>query len=135
MTVDEGIENRISKNIYNVNSYNELIESVKTKRYTYNKLSRMFCHVLTGFKKEDNTDEIKSIRILGLSNDGKKYLGKIKKEITIPLITKFSDYSNSEREFELKLAYIYSLPFTTSEKEEYIKSVINSKVIIKNSNG
>ncbi len=134
MTVDEGIENRIFKSIYKANSYEELIESVKTKRYTYNKLSRMFCHILTGFKKEDNTDEIKSIRILGLSNDGKKYLNKIKKEITIPLITKFSDFSEKEREFELKLAYIYSLPFTHKEKEEYIKTVINSKVIIKNKN-
>lgn len=134
MTVDEGIENRISKSIYKSNNYDELIEFVKTKRYTYNKLSRMFCHILTGFKKEDNTDEIKSIRILGLSNEGKKYLGKIKKEITIPLITKFSDYSNSERDFELKLAYIYSLPFESDERKKYLETIINSKVIIKDKN-
>lgn len=131
MTVDEGIENRISKNIYKVNSYNELIESVKTKRYTYNKISRMFCHILTSFKKEDNSDDINSIRILGLSNNGKKYLSKIKKEITIPLITKFSDYNLEDRELELKLEYIYSLPFSDEEKEKYINEVINSKVIIK----
>ena len=134
MTVDEGIENRISKNIYKVNDYEALIESIKTKRYTYNKISRMFCHILTGFKKTDNMDDITSIRILGLSNNGKKYLGKIKKEITTPLITKFSDYNSQEREFELKLAYIYSLPFKTEEKEKYINSVINSKIIIKNKN-
>jgi len=134
MTVDEGIENRISKSIYKVNRYDELMESIKTKRYTYNKLSRMFCHILTGFKKIDNPDNVTSIRILGLSNNGKKYLSKIKKEITLPLVTKFSDYSDAERDFELKLAYIYSLPFKTKEKEEYIKSVINSKVIIKNKN-
>ena len=131
MTVDEGIENRISKNIYKVSSYNELIEAVKTKRYTFNKISRMFCHILTGFKKEYNNDDINSVRILGLSSNGKKYLSKIKKEITIPLITKFSDYNKEDRELELKLEYIYSLPFSNEEKEEYINEVINSKVIIK----
>lgn len=134
MTVDEGIENRISKNIYKVNSYSELMESVKTKRYTYNKLSRMFCHILTGFNKTDNSDNIKSIRILGLSNNGKKYLSKIKKDIKVPIVTKFSDYNNEERNIELKLAYTYSLPFDNISKEKYIKSIIDSKVIIKNKN-
>ena len=134
MTVDEGIENRIAKNIYKASNYNELIESVKTKRYTYNKISRMFCHILTDFKKKENTDKLESIKILGLSDNGKKYLNKIKKDIKIPIITKFSDYSNSERNHELKLSYIYSLLFNDALKDEYIKKEINSKIIFKNKN-
>lgn len=40
-TVDEGIENRIIKVINNCHSYEELIDKIKTKRYTYNKINRM----------------------------------------------------------------------------------------------
>ena len=36
-TVDEGIESRIIKSIYISNNYEELIQNIKTKRYTYNK--------------------------------------------------------------------------------------------------
>jgi len=64
-TVDEGIHNRILKYIENVNSIDELIQKIKTKRYTYNKLSRMFTHILCGFTKEEakNIDKLyKSIR-------------------------------------------------------------------------
>ena len=131
VTVDEGIENRIKKVIYKTNNFEDLIMSVKTKRYTYNKISRMFCHILTSFKKENNFQDIKYIRILGLNDIGRKYLNSIKKDINVKLITKFSDFDNDERDFELKLSYIYSIPFTKDKKEKYLNDEINSKVIFK----
>ena len=51
-TVDEGIENRLKKVIGGVNNIDELIDKVKTKRYTYNRIKRMIVHILTGFTKE-----------------------------------------------------------------------------------
>ena len=47
LTVDEGIENRIRKCIRNSNNWDELVKNIKTKRYTYNKINRMFIHILT----------------------------------------------------------------------------------------
>ena len=38
-TVEEGIENLLKKTIYEVSSYQELIEELKSKRYTYNKIT------------------------------------------------------------------------------------------------
>jgi len=134
LTVDEGIENRIKKVIYKANNFEELVIGVKTKRYTYNKISRMFCHILTSFKKENNFQDIKYIRILGLNDIGRKYLNSIKKEIGVKLITKFSDFNTEEREIELKLAYIYSIPFSNDKKEKYLSDEINSKIIFKNKN-
>ena len=55
-TVDEGIENRIKKFIIPSNSYNELVENIKTKRYTYNKIGRMFTHILCNFTKDEAKD-------------------------------------------------------------------------------
>ena len=40
-TVDEGIENKIKKNILKAHDIDELINLVKSKRYTYNKIKRM----------------------------------------------------------------------------------------------
>ena len=51
-TVDEGIENRIMKFIHQSNSIDELISNIKTKRYTYNKISRMLVHILCSFTKD-----------------------------------------------------------------------------------
>ena len=52
-TIDEGIENKVIKEINNSNTYEQLIKNIKTKRYTYNKISRMLLHILTNFTKEE----------------------------------------------------------------------------------
>ena len=131
LTVDEGIDGRIKKYIYKSNSYEELINNVKTKRYTYNKLSRMFMHILTSFKKKDNDLNIRYIRVLGLNSKGKKYLNNIKKKIDVQLITKFSDYSNKDRFNELKLTYIYYLVEELDKTYNMIDEEIKSKIIFK----
>lgn len=103
--IEEGIENRIKKAIYNSNSYDELIMNIKSKRYTYSKIKRILLNILIGFTKEDkeNNKEIKYIRVLGFNNNGKKYLNKIKKNCNIPIYTNF----NKNLEYELKVTSIY----------------------------
>ena len=109
-TVDEGIHHRILKYIENVNSKEELIEKIKTKRYTYNKLNRMFTHILCGFAKENAKDiKIKYIRVLGFNKQGINYLNKIKKEIELPIITNIKKEYNYLLEQEIKIDKIYSL--------------------------
>ena len=131
LDVDEGIDNRIKKYIYSSNNYQELIDNIKTKRYTYNKISRMLCHILTGFKKSDVVSNIEYIRILGMNNIGKNYINSIKKNITLPIITKFSDFNDKYQQLELKLSYIYSLIL---EDNMYVENEIKAKVIIQNKN-
>lgn len=109
-TVDEGIHNRILKYIEEVNSIEELIQKIKTKRYTYNKLHRMFTHILCGFTKEDAKNiKINYIRVLGFNNKGIKHLNKIKKETTLPIITNFKkEYDNLLKQ-ETKIDKLYAL--------------------------
>lgn len=134
LTVDEGINNRIKKYIYTSKNYDELIKNIKTKRYTYNKISRMLCHILTGYKKSDKKEDIEYIRILGMNKKGQNYVNKIKKDIDVPLITKFTDLNKEYQTLELKLAYIYCLPFSKEKQEEYLDNEIKSKIIIQNKN-
>ncbi len=107
LDVDEGIENRLKKVINDCNNIDDLIDNTKSKRYTYNKIRRMLIHILVGLTKEDNKNvKLEYIKILGFNNNGKKYLNKIKKQITISLVPVKNSLQNM---YELKSAAIYDL--------------------------
>ena len=91
-TVDEGIDCLLKKVINKSNTYEELIKNIKSKRYTYNKITRMILHILCNFTKDkkDLFNYISYIRILGFNDNGKSYLNKVKKNIDIPIISKIS---------------------------------------------
>ena len=110
LDVDEGLDNLIRKNIIKVNSLDELIEKIKTKRYTYNRLNRMFIHILLNIKKNDvkKQKEINYIRILGFSKLGKKYLKEQREKINIPIITNYSNIDDTNLDFELYVTTIYN---------------------------
>ena len=109
-TTDEGIENRIRKFIYKSKSLDELILNVKTKRYTYNKITRMFTHILCGFKKEDAKDlEIEYIRILGFNKKGQNVLNKVKKNIDVPIYFNYKENLNKYFDLEFRATTIYAL--------------------------
>ncbi len=127
-TVDEGIDNKLKKEIINSNNLDELIDKIKSKRYTYNKLNRMFTHIICSYTKEENKNKqnIEYIRILGLSNKGKKYLSKIKKDIDLPIITNISKNNIDLLNLELRVDNIYNL--ITNRKH----NLYSKKPIIKN---
>lgn len=108
-TVDEGIENRLKKVINEVNSLEELIEKVKTKRYTYNKICRMLIHILTGFTKEEASNiKTSYIRVLGFNQKGKKYLKEVKDDCPIPIIVNF-EKNNKYLNIESRVSSVYNL--------------------------
>ena len=120
-TVEEGIENRIKKAIIFSNSWKELVENIKTKRYTYNKINRMLIHILTSFTKEEATSlKIDYIRLLGFNIKGQTYLNQIKKEISLPIITNYKRNLSPLLDLELRITSIYSLPLnSTILNQEY----------------
>lgn len=119
-TVDEGIENRINKVINSVNSWKELVEKIKNKRYTYNKINRMLIHILTNFTKDESSNlNIDYIRVLGFSQKGRLYLNQIKKDLKVHLITNYKPNLSPLLDIEFRVAKIYSLPLNKNiiEKE------------------
>ena len=109
-TVDEGIENRIRKFIYNSKSLDELILNIKTKRYTYNKIRRMLVHILCSFKKSESKNlEIEYLRVLGFNKKGQKVLNSVKKDLDIPIYFNYKEKMNRYLDLDFKAATIYSL--------------------------
>lgn len=127
-TVDEGIENRLKKEIINTNSWQELIEKVKTKRYTYNKINRMLVHILTSFTKEEAKNiKINYIKVLGFNTIGRNYLNQIKKDINIPIITSYRKNFSQTLDLDHRAESIYYLPIN----QKLIQKNYNKKPIIK----
>ena len=107
LTVDEGIENRLKEKIIEANNSEDFISSVKTKRYTYNKITRMLVHILTSLPKDINKlASIEYIKILGFNKKGREYLHNLKEDLEISLIP----IPNSlQYKYELIAAQVYSL--------------------------
>lgn len=131
--VDEGIENRIKKFIVSSKSLDELILKVKTKRYTYNKINRMFIHILCGVTKEEATalNKIAYIRVLGFRKKGRELLKEVKKQIEIPIVTNFSNFKHPMLNLEFRSTCIYASVLNEKEKIKYIESEFKNSPIIK----
>ncbi len=128
--VDEGLNVRIKKSINNSKSLSELIMNIKTKRYTYNRISRMLNHILCSFTKEEN-DKIKKleyIRILGFTENGREYLNEIKDEIKLPILNKYDTKKYKALEIEKRVTDIYSNIYDNIIDQE----IKNKPIYIKN---
>ncbi len=123
--VDEGLKYRILKYINESNSYDELIEKVKTKRYTYNKLSRMFIHILCSFTKEEASKiDIEYIKVLGFNDKGRNYLNKVKKISKLPIITGYSNIKSKVLDIEYRANLVYAL----DDEENLIKDELKGPI-------
>ncbi|MDE6141044.1 MAG: nucleotidyltransferase family protein, partial [Bacilli bacterium] len=49
------------------------------------------------------------IRILGLNDKGQKHINKIKKDLNIPLVSRFTTLDSKIKDYELKCASIYQM--------------------------
>lgn len=128
-TVDEGIENRIKKVIVDCTTWDELVNKVKTKRYTYNKINRMFIHILCDFTKEEANKfkNISYIRVLGFSKSGQIYLNQLKKEVKLPIITTFSRSNDKMLELEMRTTSVYASVLDEDNKNKLIKQEYSNK--------
>ena len=103
LDVDEGIEFRLKEMVIKVNSFEEFINLVKTKRYTYNKINRMFIHILLNILKEDAQITNDYFKILGFNQKGQNYLNKLNKN-SFRVNKKSKVYT-----YELKAALFYDI--------------------------
>lgn len=123
-SMDEGIENWILKT-KDFKDVDELISNLLTKRYTNSKIKRSLIHILLNLKKTDlTTFEVPYIRVLGMNDTGRAHLSDIKKDLTIPLLTKISKDIHPYLELDLRASKVYSLVSDIDVYKEEFKPVI-----------
>ncbi len=104
--VNEGIENRLSSFI-NLDSYEDFVKNVETKRYTKAYIKRIILNILLENYKEEQLYDY--LRILGMNEKGKAYLKKLDKETKAMLITSPKDCINKLLQKEMLATKIYGI--------------------------
>ena len=111
--VSEGLDNKIIKSLQNNLSYTSAIEAMKSKRYTYTRISRILCQYFIGFDSFDSKT-LRSLpcpyaRVLGFNSKGKSILKSIKSNGDIPLYTKLPKVQNATLELDIQSTRAYSI--------------------------
>ena len=119
--VDEGIENLLKKVIFDTNSYEELVNSLTSKRYTKTRIQRMLLHILMNNTKDEikNCFPIDYILVLKMNQKGQKYLKTIKKTCSYHIITNLSSYKHPALDLEIKSSKLLSLIDHQMIKKEF----------------
>ena len=87
---------RLTRQVLQFAPFSEQILQLKTKGYTYTRVSRALLHLLLGITKEQ-TNQARSqgyapyARILGFKKSARPLLSRIRRQSSIPLITKTAD--------------------------------------------
>lgn len=104
--VSEGLHHRIYSAVRSSSSLDEILEKIKTKRYTHSRIRRIILCAYLGITKQDVLAPVPYIRVLGFTEKGAALLKEIKKKATLPVVTKASDVkslnSSAQRCFELE---------------------------------
>lgn len=96
--VSEGLENRLICAIRKEPTLKEVLESAKTKRYTYSRLKRIALCAFLEITKEQKAAGIQYIRVLGFNKNGETLLKKMKACAEVPVITSFKEASVLEKD-------------------------------------
>lgn len=104
--VSEGLEHLIKTAAISSNNLNDLINSIKSKRYTLSRINRILLYSLLNISKDDinlSKEITPYIRILAFNDNGKKLLSAISKaNPNINLVTSVSKFMDNCTDNKLK---------------------------------
>ncbi len=93
--IKEGLNNKIISQVYKHENIDDLIMSIKSKRYTYSKLRRSLLNILLDIKTVDISKIMSTnfdyIKVLSFNNTGRKAI-KYAKDNGTKVINRYSDY-------------------------------------------
>lgn len=145
--INNGLENRIIHAARNSGSYQQLIENIKTKAFTWTRIQRNLLHVLLNIKENDFNfiDEKRPqyLRVLGFNNNGRKLLSRIKACNSLPLVSKIANHIREidttttnhmlrSLSYDLLASDIYSLLYPDTGQRKANQDFTISPIIIGN---
>lgn len=95
---NDSLNNKIKKNIDEFYSFSQFTSLLKSKDFTYNRISRSLCHIMLNLRNDSltlvkNTNDCFYARILGFNKKAAPLLKEIKSNSQIPIISKTADAS------------------------------------------
>ena len=104
--VNEGLENVIKKSIQENYSIEDLIDAIKSKRYTRTRIQRILLHALLNINEsylKKNKFTPQYARVLGVSKYGKKVLSELSKNASIPVFTQVSNFVKKATDDQIEM--------------------------------
>lgn len=123
--VSEELANRIINNLNSYMNFEQFCELLKTKEVTYSRISRALLHILLNIKKTDYS-ELEYAHVLGFKTNDSSILSEIKKNTSIPLLTKLtaadalSDSARRMLSTDIYVSNLYESIVTDKFKEPFI---------------
>lgn len=109
--VNEGLENRIYDMANIADNYQELVNSISTKRYSKKKIQRILLHILTNTTKADYNEFFgtKVFRILAAKEDKASIIREINNQSNITLVPVLNSKTSGYFVHDIKVSRIYNL--------------------------
>lgn len=127
--VKEGLDNKILKEFIHSKGMDPLIMNVKSKRYTYTRISRILSQFFLGFE-EYPIESLRAsrpdyARVLGLNKRGAEILKEIKKHSDLEIINKVPKHPNPMLSMDINATNAYSLICNSiNYNDDYKKSPV-----------
>lgn len=122
--ITEGLENRLINAAKSSESLEDLLEKIKTKRYTYSKIRRILLYSLLGINSEYSKFTPQYTRVLGVNSEKEYLLSKIKTSSSLPVV-----FSGKQI---LKLNKTANKIFDIENRTADLLSLCGSKISYKN---
>lgn len=130
--VSEGLENRLYTAVSTANSLEQLLDMLKTKRYTLTRLQRLLWAAMLDIPADFATRTPPYLRVLGMNERGREILNVAKNTATLPLITRgtqadaLDGFARDVWRIECRAAdwYGFTLPSPMPRGTEYTDGII-----------
>lgn len=130
--MNEGLENRLLRVMPQLEQFSvsELLQVLKSRRYTHTRLQRLLLHALLNHSKEEMTPSRLAqgpgyIRVLGFSESGRKLLKNMKGSASLPVVLSPAHFSHPmlERDLQASAAYAgaFAYPLRTDLYSDFLQ--------------
>ena len=124
--MSEGLEQRLKKVISASTSHSQLIDALKSKRYTRTHIQRVLMNVLLNFQQHEKPQTLDAVHILGMSKRGQAYIKHLKAQFPERnYITNINKQNAHLFKYEIQATNVYNNIFNNTATD------FNTPVIIK----
>lgn len=139
---NEDLSNKISNHLNEYTDFESFCELLNSKDMTYARISRVLLHILLDIKQSDYTAGKRLgyapyLRVLGFRKAASELLSEIKKEASVPLITKVADAASilepkAYKMFEQDIytSSVYHQLLTVKKKQDFFNDYTHPIVIV-----
>ena len=116
---------KIVKNIYKYEKFTQFCALLKSKNFTYTRISRVLIHILLNIGTDDSATFLAKpyLRILGFRKSSSPLLHELKKRASAPIITKVADAPYDLIANDIFAADVYSR-LTGASRNEFTQPIV-----------